>query len=100
MLAQWIAIAAPESFRRARTEPLITLGSAPLSEPGFRSVVLGQLGESRLVAAIETDIAGAPAHSRVLDADTKGPLRDNHRRVGTAILFASSGEHTDKVAHL
>jgi predicted AAA+ superfamily ATPase len=54
MLAQWISIAAQESFRKARTEPLITLGSAPLAEPGFRSVVLGQLGESRLVAAIDT----------------------------------------------
>lgn len=100
MLAQWISIAAQEAFRKARTEPLITLGSAPLSEPGFRSVVLGQLGESRLVAAIDTDITGEQAHSKALDADTKGPLRDIHRRVGTAILFESSGGQTDKVAHL
>src|SRR5947209_1634840 len=100
MLAQWIAIAAQESFRKARTEPLITLGSAPLSEPGFRSVVLGQLGESRLVAAIDTDISGAQSHAKALDADTKGPLRDIYRRVGTAILFESSGGQTDKVAHL
>lgn len=100
MLAQWISIAAQDGFRKARTEPLITLGSAPLAEPGFRSVVLGQLGESRLVAAIDTDIAGDQAHSKALDADTKGPLRDIHRRVGTAILFESSGGQTDKVAHL
>jgi hypothetical protein len=100
MLAQWIAIGAQDAFRKARTEPLITLGSAPLSEPGFRSVVLGQLGESRLVAAIDTDIAGELAHAKALDADTKGPLRDIHRRVGTAILFESSGGQTDKVAHL
>ena len=100
MLAQWISIAAQDGFRKARTEPLITLGSAPLAEPGFRSVVLGQLGESRLVAAIDTDIAGEQAHSKALDADTKGPLRDIHRRVGTAILFESSGGQTDKVAHL
>ncbi len=100
MLAQWISIAAQESFRQARTEPLITLGSAPLADPGFRSVVLGQLGESRLIAAIDTDIAGEQAHSKALDADTKGPLRDIHRRVGTAILFESSGGQTDKVAHL
>ena len=100
MLAQWISIAAQDAFRKARTEPLITLGSAPLSEPGFRSVVLGQLGESRLVAAIDTDIAGEQAHSKALDADTKGPLRDIHRRVATAILFESSGGQTDKVAHL
>jgi len=100
MLAQWISLAAQDAFRKARTEPLITLGSAPLAEPGFRSVVLGQLGESRLVAAIDTDIAGEQAHAKALDADTKGPLRDIHRRVGTAILFESSGGQTDKVAHL
>ncbi len=100
MLAQWVSIAAQDAFRKARTEPLITLGSAPLAEPGFRSVVLGQLGESRLVAAIDTDIAGEQAHSKALDADTTGPLRDIHRRVGTAILFESSGGQTDKVAHL
>jgi len=100
MLAQWVALAAQDAFRRARTEPLITLGSAPLDEPGFRSVVLGQLGESRLVAAIDSDIAGEQAHARALDADTKGPLRDIHRRAGTAIVFESSGGQTDKVAHL
>ena len=100
MLAQWISLAAQDAFRKARTEPLITLGSAPLGEPGFRSVVLGQLGESRLVAAIDTDIAGEQAHARALDADTKGGLRDIHRRVGTAIVFESSGGQTDKVAHL
>jgi hypothetical protein len=100
MLAQWVSIAAQEAFLKARTEPLITLGSAPLADPGFRSLVLGQLGESRLVAAIDTDIVGEQAHTRALDADTKGPLRDIHRRVGSAILFESSGGQTDKVAHL
>jgi hypothetical protein len=100
MLAQWISIAAQDGYQKARTEPLITLGSAPIAEPGFRSVVLGQLGESRLIAAIDTDIASEQAHSKALDADTKGPLRDIHRRVGTAILFESSGGQTDKVAHL
>jgi hypothetical protein len=100
MLAQWVSIASRESFRKARTEPLITLGSAPLFEPNFRSVVLGQLGESRLVAAIDADIAGEHSHARALDADTKGPLRDIYRRVGTAILFESSGGQADKVAHL
>jgi hypothetical protein len=100
MLAQWISIAAQDGFQKARTEPLITLGSAPLSEAGFRSVVLGQLGESRLVAAIDTDISGDNSHARALDADSKGPLRDLHRRVGTAILFESSGGQSDKAAHL
>jgi Predicted ATPase (AAA+ superfamily) len=100
MLAQWISWAQREGFTKARREPLITLGSAPLHVPEFRSVVLGQLGESRLVAAIEADIAGEHSHARALDADTKGPLRDIHRRVGTAIFFESSGGQVDKVAHL
>lgn len=100
MLAQWISWAQKDAYQKARTEPLIALGSAPLEVPDFRSVVLGQLGESRLVAAIETDIAGPNAHSRVLDADTKGPLRGIHRRVGTAILFESSGGQVEKTAHI
>ena len=100
MLAQWIAWAYRDGFTTARREPLITLGSAPLHDLGFRSTILGQLGESRLVAAIDADIAGEHSHARALDADTKGPLRDIHRRVGTAILFESSGGQTDKVAHL
>ena len=100
MLAQWISWAAREHFRQARREPLITLGSAPLHVPEFRAVVLGQLGESRLDVAIEADLAGPLAHARALDADTRGSLRDIHRRVGTAILFESSGGQVDKVAHL
>jgi hypothetical protein len=100
MLAQWISWAAREQFRQARDEPLITLGSAPLHVPDFRAVVLGQLGESRLDAAVDADLAAETAHAGALDADTKGPLRDIHRRVGTAILFESSGGQVDKVAHL
>ena len=100
MLAQWISWAAREQFQRARTEPLITLGSAPLDVSEFRAVVLGQLGESRLDVAIEADLAGPMAHAKALDADAKGALRDIHRRVGTAVLFESSGGQVDKVAHL
>ena len=100
MLAQWISWAWREGFTKARTEPLVTLGSAPLDVPEFRSAVLGQLGESRLVAAIDADVAGAQAHARALDADTRGSLRNIHRRVGTTILFESSGGQIDKVAHL
>lgn len=99
MLAQWISWAFGEHHKEARNEALITLGSAPLHHPGFRAIVLGQLGEMRLKSAIETDIAGVQAHARALDADTKGVLRDIHRRVGSAILFESSGGQRDKVAH-
>ena len=100
MLAQWVSWAARQHFQQARTEPLITLGSAPLHVPEFRAVVLGQLGEQRLDVAIAADIASDTAHARALDADTRGPLRDIHRRVGSAILFESSGGQVEKVAHL
>lgn len=100
MLAQWVSWAQRDGYREARTEPLITLGSAPLHDPHFVAVVLGQLGEPRLAGAIDVDIAGERAHARGLDRDTKGPLRSIHRRVGAAILFESSGGQVDKTAHL
>lgn len=100
MLAQWISCAYREGYHRARREPLITLGSAPLEAPEFRGVILGQLGESRLMAAIESDISGLHSHAKALDADTKGPLKDIHSRVATTVLFESSGGQVDKVAHL
>ena len=100
MLAQWISWAYKTGFTEARREPLVTLGSAPMEVPEFRSVVLGQLGESRLVAAIDSDISGTQSQARALDADTKGALRNIHRRVATTILFESSGGQVDKVAHL
>lgn len=100
MFAQWISWAYRDGYRQARNEPLITLGSAPLEVAEFRGVVLGQLGEGRLNTAIEADISGVQAHSRALDADSKGALRDIHRRVATVILFESSGGQVDKVAHL
>lgn len=65
----------------------ITLGSAPLLVPEFGSVVLGQLGKSRQLVAIGTDIASERSHTRAQDADTPGALRDFQRRVGATILF-------------
>jgi hypothetical protein len=100
MFAQWISMAYREGYQKARREPLITLGSAPLDLPEFRGVVLSQLGEPRLLPAIDADISGAQSHARALDADTKGPLKDIHRRVATTILFESSGGQVEKLAHL
>ena len=100
MLAQWISVASVNQFKEARNEPLITMGSAPLYIPEFRAVVLGQLGESRLDVAITADIAGRTAHARALDADTAKDLRDIHQRVGSTILFESSGGQVNKVARL
>jgi hypothetical protein len=100
MLAQWISWAFRDGYTHARREALITLGSAPLEIPEFRATVLGQLGESRLEAAILADLAGSTNRAAGLDIDSQGPLRDIHKRVGTAILFESSGGMTDKYAHL
>ncbi len=100
MLAQWISWAYRAGFQQARREPLLTLGSAPLDNPDFRSTVLAQLGEPRLSAAIDTDIASEHSHAHALDADTTGPLHDIHRRVGAAILFESSGGQVDRIARL
>ena len=100
MLAQWVSWTFREGYEQARREPVITLGSAPLEVENFRAVILGQLGEPRLSSAISADIAGQQSHAQALDADTKGPLRNIHRRVGTTILFESSGGQVDKVAHL
>jgi predicted AAA+ superfamily ATPase len=55
MLAQWISAAYKEGYKYARREALITLGSAPLEVPEFRSVILGQLGKPRLIPAIEAE---------------------------------------------
>ena len=98
MLAQWVSWAYREAHEEARAEALIGLGSAPLHHAPFRATVLSQLGEPRLIHAIETDISGPNSKARALDADAKGALVDLHRRIGTAILFESSGGMVDKVA--
>ncbi|MEO0080743.1 MAG: DUF499 domain-containing protein [candidate division WOR-3 bacterium] len=103
MLGMWIAIAAREGYACARREPLITLGSAPLSNREFRSKVLEQMGETRLEHAINYDISGENAVAVALDkelSDTVG--RTNlHQRVATALLFESCGGMvSDKVATL
>ncbi|MGH7459906.1 MAG: DUF499 domain-containing protein [Pseudomonas sp.] len=100
MLAQWVSLAGVESFKAARPEPLITLGTAPLDQRQFRAVVLGQLGEPRLTIPIETDIAGDHSHAKALDATVQGPLARIHRRVASTMFFESSGGQLDRTAHL
>jgi len=100
MLAQWISWVYRDNFAKARKEALITIGSAPISVPEFQATVIGQLGEARLVPAIESDIAGQFSHAKALDSDTKGPLKDIHQRLGTTIFFESSGGMREKLAHL
>jgi hypothetical protein len=100
MLAQWLSRLCASQHQQAQAAPLITLGSAPLGDRSFRATILGQLGEPRLNAAIETDLSADTAHARALDADTQGALTGIHRQVGTAILFECSGGQSDRAAHL
>jgi len=100
MLALWLSRIYPQELQHNTRRPLITLGSAPLGDADFRAIVLRQVGEPRLSAAIDADIAGAHSHAAALDADHKGALRGIHCRVGSAIFFESSGGQTDKAAHL
>jgi hypothetical protein len=100
MFAQWISWAYKDAFTQARKEPLITIGSAPLDVSEFRAMVLSQLNEPKLDAAIQTDISGENSHARALDAGITGELRDIHRRVGAAILFESSGGQAERVARV
>ena len=58
------------------------------------------LGEPKLNAAIEADLAGPTTHAAGLDVDGKGAFRGLHAHVGAAILFESSGGQSDKLAHL
>ena len=100
MLAQWVSLAYQSAFNDAHPDSLITLGSAPLSERDFRAVVLGQLGEPRLAAALAADLWEKHSHAAALDADTRGARHEIHRRAGAAIFFESSGGQQNKVARL
>ena len=72
------------------------LGSAPLDESLFRAAVFEQLGESRLEAAVTTDICGkSDSNATRLDAEATDPIRKSrlHRKVATTIFFESNGGH-------
>ncbi len=106
MLGMWISCAYREGYGKARREPLLTLGSAPLFDREFLSAVLRQMGEQRLQAAIHADIAapnGQPkSHAETLDdEDSEGAGRSSiHQRVAKTLFFESCGGQTDKAAHL
>ncbi|HZM06806.1 MAG TPA: DUF499 domain-containing protein [Candidatus Saccharimonadales bacterium] len=106
MLGMWISCACREGYGKARREPLLTLGSAPLADREFLSAVLRQMGEPRLQAAIHADISAplgqSKSHAESLDdEDADGAGRTMiHQRVARALFFESCGGQTDKSAHL
>lgn len=94
LLALWVSHAYVEGFKGAHKDPLITLGTAPLDDSTFRAAVFEQLGESRLEAAVTTDIAGKEhAHAVRLDKETTAEIKKArlHRKVATTIFFESNG---------
>lgn len=94
LLALWVSNAYAAGFKGAHKDPLITLGTGPLDDPMFRAAMFEQLGESRLEAAVTTDITGKEhAHAHRLDAEGTDEVKKArlHRKVLTAIFFESNG---------
>ena len=94
LLALWVSRAYKDGYDGAHKDPLVTLGSAPLDDPMFRSAMFEQLGEPRLEAAVTTDIAGKEhAHAIRLDNEAASDVKKArlHRKVGTAVFFESNG---------
>ncbi|MDD3890320.1 MAG: DUF499 domain-containing protein [Syntrophomonadaceae bacterium] len=58
LLALWVSKAYQEGFKGAHRDHMIGLGTAPLDDPLFQAAVFEQLGESKLIGAVTTDICG------------------------------------------
>ena len=94
MLALWVSRVYQDGYKWAQQDPFITVGSAPLDDPMFRAAVFEQLGETKLEAAVTTDIAGKKdAHAALLDSEAIDAIKKArlHRRVATTIFFESNG---------
>lgn len=94
LLALWVSYAYQSGFKGALKDPVITLGSAPLEDPMFRTAVLEQLGESRLEGSITTDITGrTESHAVRLDKEAVDTIKKSflHQRVAKSIFFESNG---------
>ena len=94
MLAIWVSHAYGAAYRKDHPDPLISLGTAPMSDAIFRAAVFEQLGSRALEAAVTTDIAGRKdSHALVLDEEADEALRDEglHRKIATVVFFESNG---------
>lgn len=95
MLALWISRVYADPA--TRLDPLIDLGSAPLEDADFRTVVMEQLGASdAMQGVVTTDICGSPgAHAVRLDAEGVPAIKQArlHRKAAAAIFFESNGGH-------
>lgn len=101
LLALWISHAYTAAYRKLHSDPLITLGTAPLEDPIFRTALLKQLGETRLEGAITTDICGKQeSHAIRLDNAAVDAIKRSrlHRKIATAIFFESNGGQSQSIA--
>ncbi len=102
LLALWVSQVYRQAFQEGSREPLITLGTAPLSDSLFRAAVFEQLGEPRLEAAVLSDIAGVEAHAVRLDKEAPPSIRKArlHQKIATIVFFESSGGQVRNEASL
>ncbi|HOI54444.1 MAG TPA: DUF499 domain-containing protein, partial [Phycisphaerae bacterium] len=94
LLALWVSRAYQDGYKGAHKDPLISLGTAPLEDPLFRTAVFEQLGEQKLEAAVTTDICGKKgAFATRLDEEAVETIKKTrlHRKVATTIFFESNG---------
>ena len=94
LLALWVSRVYQDGYKGVRKDPLITLGTAPLEDAMFRAAVFEQLGETRLEAAVTTDIAGKKdSHALQLDNEATDAIKKSrlHRKVAGTIFFESNG---------
>jgi len=94
LLALWVSRAYDEGYKGNHKDTLITLGTAPLEDPIFRSAVFEQMGESLLETAVTTDICGTKSSHAIrfdmeaIEAIKKARL---HRKAAITIFFESNG---------
>ena len=101
LLALWVSKAYQEEHRKASSEPLILLGSAPLDDQIFRDALFEQLGSDQLSTPVTTDIAGKKDSLSVrLDKEATESIRKGrlHQKVATVIFFESNGGQSQNKA--
>ncbi|MFO8089870.1 MAG: hypothetical protein R6U13_08550 [Desulfatiglandaceae bacterium] len=94
LLALWVSYAFQTGFKGALKDPLISMGSAPLEDPTFRTAAFEQLGEPRLEASVTTDIAGKKESNSIrLDNESVETIKkfQLHQRIAKSIFFESNG---------
>ena len=94
LLAFWIASAHQDGYSKVYSDPLISLGAAPLEDLNFRTAVWEQLGnDQQLKAPIFTDIVGREAFAPRLDNEAADDIKHDrlHQKTATVIFFESTG---------